>query len=540
MPMEVSLACYTDMIRSFQWHVPEHFNFGADVVDQIARDHDHLALIWCDANGREEFYTFGDIARLSNRFANMLRRLGVGKGDRVLVQLPRIRQWQIAMIGCLKLGAVPVPCIDMLTQKDVEYRAGHCQAKAAFTTNANIGKYATSPGITVRISLGGGSGWVDYQAGMDESPERFACETVHAEDPAIIYYTSGSTGLPKGVTHASRALYAWRVSARYWLDLTDRDIIWCTADTGWSKAGTSILFGPWSQRATVLFHDGPFDAKRRLELLRRYGVTVYCAAATEFRRVLSAGADAWDLPRLRFAVSAGESVNPAVLEEWTRVTRVPLLEAYGQTETLMTILNYRTVPVRKGSMGLASPGTTIDILDSEGNVLGPDQNGMIAVKLPNPQVMLSYWNDPDRTAAAILKRGDASWFLTGDMGHKDREGHVYFGGRADDIINSAGYRIGPLEVENAVITHPAVQECAVVPSPDTERGEVVKAYIVLRDGWEASDALTKDIQNHVKTITAPYKYPRRIAFVPKLPKTATGKVSRKVLRDAEFGLKPTE
>jgi acyl-coenzyme A synthetase/AMP-(fatty) acid ligase len=206
----------------------------------------------------------------------------------------------------------------------------------------------------------------------------------------------------------------------------------------------------------------------------------------------------------------------------------------------MTILNYRTVPVRKGSMGLASPGTTIDILDSEGNVLGPDQNGMIAVKLPNPQVMLSYWNDPDRTAAAILKRGDASWFLTGDMGHKDREGHVYFGGRADDIINSAGYRIGPLEVENAVITHPAVQECAVVPSPDTERGEVVKAYIVLRDGWEASNALTKDIQNHVKTITAPYKYPRRIAFVPKLPKTATGKVSRKVLRDAEFGLKPTE
>ncbi len=521
----------------FEWNVPEHFNFGADVVDRIARENDHLALVWCNAEGAEEKYRFSDIARSSNRLANVLARAGVRKGDRVIVMLRRLPQWQISIVAAMKLGAVPIPCIEMLTERDVAYRVEHAGVVAAITTRPNVGKFgALAAGFKAKLSVGGAEdGWTDLDAALAGASPELTPAVLHREDPAVMYYTSGSTGHPKGVVHATRGIFAWRVSAEYWLDLSHRDVMWCTADTGWSKAGTSILFGPWSQGATVLFHDGPFDPKRRLELLQRHRVTVYCAAATELRRLCNEDVAAYDLSALRQTVSAGEAVSPVIVKQWGELTGAPVREAYGQTETLMTICNQRGDPLRQGSMGTPLPGTEIAILDPAGKLLADGEQGMIAVRLPNPQLMLGYWKDEARTAESMLQTPHGRYFLTGDLGRKDAAGYVYYAGRSDDVINSAGYRIGPLEVEYALLEHASVQECAVVPSPSEERGEVVKAFVVLRPGFTASDGLRRELQEHVKKVTAPYKYPRQVEFIDTLPKTATGKISRRALRDREFG-----
>lgn len=521
--------------ESFQWNVPATFNFGADVVDRFAEDPARVALLWSNAEGREERYTYADMARLTNRFANVLADQGIRKGDRVLVMLPRVPQWQIALVGCLKLGAVPIPCIDMLTQRDVTYRAAHSGARAVVTTAANAAKFADiGAPLEVRLSVGEAEGWIDVATALDGASDRFEAARMQPDDPAIIYYTSGSTGHPKGVTHAARGLYAWRVSAEHWLGLNPGDVMWCTADTGWSKAGTSILFGPWSRGAAVVFHDGPFEPRHRFELIQRHRVNVFCGAATEFRRLVQEDISGFDLSSLRHAVSAGESVNPAVVERWQALTGIPLREAYGQTETLMTVLTMVDRPPKPGSMGLPSPGTEMGILDEDGRRQPPGTPGQLAMRLPNPQAMLGYWNDPDLTAQARIEGPDGAWFLTGDMSMVDEDGYFYFLGRNDDVINSSGYRIGPLEVENALIEHDAVQECAAVPSPDEERGEVVKAFVVLRAGVQGTPELVKELQTFVKSITAPYKYPRRIEFVEELPKTVSGKIRRRVLKEREF------
>jgi acyl-coenzyme A synthetase/AMP-(fatty) acid ligase len=310
--------------------------------------------------------------------------------------------------------------------------------------------------------------------------------------------------------------------------------MWCTADTGWSKAGTSILFGPWSCGAQVLFYDGRFDPRARLELLARHRVTVFCAAATELRRLVAEDFSGADLPALRLAVSAGETVNPEIVRRWVEKTGVPLLDGYGQTETLMTVLNYPCLPVKPGSMGKPLPGTEVALVAPDGALAPAGAPGELAIRLPHPQVMLGYWQEPEKSAAARAAIDGVEYWLTGDVVRRDEAGYLFYEGRADDVISSAGYRIGPMEVENALIEHPAVQESAAVASPDPERGEVVKAFVVLRPGHSASDGLVRELQEHVKRVTAPYKYPRRIEFVADLPKTASGKLRRRELRDREF------
>ncbi|MFN8627095.1 MAG: AMP-binding protein [Candidatus Binatia bacterium] len=531
----IEMVDYDQACRDFHWEIPPTFNFGADVVDRWAEDATRLALIWCNDRDEERRLTFADIRRASNQFANLLQRRGVGKGDRVLVMLPRIPAWQVAMVGCLKLGAVPVPCITMQTARDIEFRTQHSDAAAAVTTRDHVGKFPASHPFRARISVGGGAGWDDFDEGIAACSDRFAPVTVLSNDPAILYYTSGSTGHPKGVTHAARALFAWRVSAWHWLTLTEHDLIWCTADTGWSKAGTSILFGPWSCGSAVLFYDGPFDPARRLDLLERHRVTVFCAAATELRRLLHEATGKRDWSALRLTTSAGESVNPEVIKQWQLLTGKPLLEGYGQTETLMTVLNYPALPRRPGSMGRPLPGTEVAVLGDDNRILGPGEAGTLAIRKPNPQLMLGYWHDPQLTASTTVTVDGSEWFLTGDSVIVDADGYLSYGGRADDVINSAGYRIGPLEVEHVLLEHPAVQECAVVASPDPDRGEVAKAFIVLRPGIVGDAVLQRDLQDFVKRATAPYKYPRRLEFVSDLPKTATGKIRRRTLRDREFG-----
>ena len=536
--MNIDHDKYLSEYKTFSWDLPKTFNFGRDVVDDLAeKTFDKEALIWCNDSGKEERYTFGDISRQSNQVANVLKACGVKKGDRVIVMLPRIPQWQLVMVACTKLGAVPIPCIDMLTEKDVTYRAQHAGATAAVTTAANTGKFAgcsISTLLAVGTSSSIESGWLDFTAEQNSASAEFTCDDTSLDDTAVIYYTSGSTGLPKGVAHASRALFAWRVSAKFWQGLTDQDLMWCTADTGWSKAGTSILWGPWSCGSKVLFYNGRFDSADRLVKIKKYGVTVFCGSATEFRHLINEPGLRESDWRLRLAVSAGESVNPEVVRRWTDQTGVPLIEAYGQTETLMTVANQATSVQKPGSMGRALPGSEMVALNDQGDLVPHGTAGQLALRLPNPQLMLCYWGDPPLTMKTRITGGSTEYFLTGDMVIFDADGYIFYQGRSDDIISSAGYRIGPMEVENALMEHPAVMECAVVGSPDPDRGEVVKAFVKLREGVHGDSALVRALQEHVKKTTAPYKYPRYVEFVEDIPKTSSGKLLRRELRAREY------
>lgn len=543
---------YHDLRSGFRLETPATFNFGTDVVDAVAadaaRDAAAPALIWCNAAGLERSYSFSQMAALSDRLAAALARRGVGQGDRVIIMLPRIPAWQIAMVAALKLGAIAIPCVTMLTARDLDYRLRNSGARAVITTRAEVGKFAAiAPPDTLLIATDASrapdddlprppplTGWQALEPLLSEDPAGFRAARVAAEDPALIFYTSGSTGLPKGVTHSARALHAWRGSAEHWLDLGPGDVMFCTADTGWSKAGTSILFGPWSRGSTVLFHDGPFDPAGRIDLLARYRVSVFCAAATELRHLVALDLGGRSLPDLRLTVSAGESLNPPVLAKWKAMTGRPVLEAYGLTETLMLVANYRDTEVRPGAMGRPLPGVEIDLIVDETRLTQPGETGQIALRLPSPHLMLGYWQDPERTGRTQCSIDGQAYFLTGDNARADADGYLYYEGRADDVINSAGYRIGPQEVENALIDHPAVREAAAVASPDPERGEVVKAFVVLHEGHHASPELARELQDFVKAATAPYKYPRRVQFVDELPRNAVGKIQRRTLRQQEF------
>ena len=540
---------YEELARDFRWDIPETFNLATDVIDRWAAEQDGIALIWENAAGAAAAYRYSDISRLSCQLASALAAAGVSKGDRVIVMLPRVPEWQIALIACVRMGAVAIPCIEMLTARDIAYRVRNSGAKVAICRTGQIEKFAeVEAEVPVRIAVGSlvvagdspaaspppaTAGWRSWEQMVREGSDRFASPRIGIEDPAVMYYTSGSTGHPKGVLHAARALYAWRMQAYLWLDLEPGDRIWCTADTGWSKAGTSVIWGPWSAGATAFQYDGPFEPSERLRLLAKHRITVFCASSTELLRLGSEPTSAYDLTALRRTVSAGEAVSPVAAERWREATGCLVSEAYGQTEALMMVLNYPSEPVRLGSMGRPQPGLDIDIVDDSGRRLRVGEEGHVALLTPSPQLMLGYWQDPERTAECFVEGAEGRWYLSGDPGTKDADGYFWYAGRADDVINSAGYRIGPIEVENALLEHPAVAECAVVPSPDAQRGEIVKAFVVLKAGSTASEKLASELQEHVKSVTAPYKYPRAVEFIDEIPKTVTGKIRRRSLRDLE-------
>ncbi|MBV6823449.1 acyl-CoA synthetase [Pseudomonas sp. PD9R] len=532
--MARNMVHYTQAYRDFQWTLPSTFNFGTDVVDRYARAADGPALIWANAAGEEIHLSYSDMSRLTDRFASVLAKRGIRRGDRVLIMLPRIPDWQVAMVGCLKLGAIPIPSVEMLTRKDINYRVRHAEARAVVVRAEHAEKFVDVLNeVPVRLSLGITPGFESYENAMIEADGVFEPAALSLDDPAILYYTSGSTGEPKGVLHPARSLYAWREAAKYWLDLDRSDVIWCTADVGWSKAGTSILFGPWSAGACTFFYDGPFDPAQRLALLAKYNISVYCAPGTELFRVVDEDVASFDLSRLRHTVSAGERLNAFVAEKWHNKTGIQVMEAFGQTETLMTLANYACMPPREGSMGLPLPGSDVDIIDAQGRRLPQGSEGDIAVRVPNPLLMLGYYKDEARTRESYIEADGERWFITGDIGSRDADGYFFYSGRRDDVINSAGYRIGPTEVENALLSHLSVLECAVIGTPNEERGEIVKAFVILRPGTTPSDELVRDLKEHVKQMTAPYKYPRAIEFVDALPKTQTGKIQRSALRALE-------
>ncbi len=344
--------------------------------------------------------------------------------------------------------------------------------------------------------------------------------------------------MPKGVLHSAYFPRAYLECSAYWFDLNEQgrnDLMWGTADTGWSFSLTSTLVGPWLAGVRTLTYDGPFDPRERLRIIEAYGVTVFAAAASEFRQILGQKIEDFDLGRLRLSATAGESLDGPTVKGWMQRAGCRIHEAYGQTEALMVIANYPCCEIRPGAMGLPLPGLPIDVISEETfTALPAGQVGHVAIRMPMEGMMLGYWQDPERTESCFTTNAAGErWYISGDLARKDADGYFWYEGRSDDVINTAGYRVGPAEVEGAVMAHPAVKECAAVASPDAERGEVIKAFVVLHAGHEGSPELAREIQDFVKRETAPYKYPRRIAFIDDLPKTVTGKIRRKELRDRE-------
>ncbi|MCH2672157.1 MAG: AMP-binding protein [Dehalococcoidia bacterium] len=534
---------YESAYNNDRLDVPEFFNFGLDVVDKWAEDRTKLALISVDSTGENvQHHSFWDLKILSNKYANALRDRGVKKGDRVFIMLPRIPEWYVVMLGLIKLGALPMPGTTLLTSKDIEYRINTAEAVMAITDGENADKIDEAAGgcptLQHLVVVGAGiRGWVSFEEEMAEASSVLDDpEPTRSDDPLLIYFTSGTVGYPKMVLHTQASYGIGHIiSAKYWHDLTATDLMWTLSDTGWAKAAYGKLFGQWTLGAAVMQHDarGRFDAPLTLRLLEKHGVTSFCAPPTAYRMLVLEDLRKYRLDNLRHCTGAGEPLNPEVMKQWQDGTGLVIYDGYGQTETVLMVGNFRCNEVRPGSMGKPAPGFTIRVVDEQGNEMPAGEEGQIAVKVkPERPVGLfkEYWKDAEEMERSFL--GD--WYLTGDKAYIDEDGYFWFVGRADDVIISAGYRIGPFEVESALIEHPAVAESAVVASPDDVRGEIVKAFVILAPDYVASDELMISLQDHVRTTTAPYKYPRAVEFVTELPKTVSGKIRRVELRQREL------
>jgi len=542
--------------RGFHLDVPEYFNFAIDVIGKWASDPNKLAMLWIGQDGEERHLTFAHFAERSSCAANAFAELGIRKGDRVLVMLPRIPEWWESVLGLMKIGAIPIPSTTLLTPKDIQYRAEVSEATAFITDNEGSFKYdqVRKECPTIRFPIlvdehnagrdksgpyAGREWWTDYHQVVDEASPAFTGPKTRSDDPCLVYFTSGTVGYPKMVlhTHASYPI-GHTITGKYWLDLHEDDLLWNLSEMGWAKAAYSNLFGPWVMGSAMFIQDarGKFNAIETLEMLHKYPITTLCAPPTAYRMLVldepMAYLKANPPQALRYCTGAGEPLNPEVIKTWQQSTGMTIRDGYGQTETVILCANFPPLEIKPGSMGKPSPGFEVEVIDHDGNPLPPNKEGDIAVKV-KPQrptwMFREYWRNPDATNASI--RGD--WYITGDRAYKDEDGYFWFVGRADDVIISAGYRIGPFEVESALKEHPAVAESAVVASPDEMRGEIVKAFVILAPGYTASPALASELQEHVKRVTAPYKYPREIEFVESLPKTISGKIRRVELREME-------
>ena len=522
--------------QNFRWETPEIFNFGA-TIDKFAEDPRRVAILWEDSTGRRARLTFADIAQQSSRIANVLTGFGIRPGDPILLVLPRITIWQAAYIAALKIGAIVIPCTSMLREKDLVYRANHSGARAIIATAENAAMIAElrkqCPSLQHFIIAGAPrTGWTSLQESMRQALPTFKPADTKSSDPAICYYTSGTTKEPKAVLHSHGYSYSHRFTGLNWLDVRVGEVHWTTSDTGWAKAAYGVIFGPWMNGVTTFMYNGRFDAQKELELLSRYNVATFCAPPTEYRMLIKEDLSKYQFPKLRHCTGAGEPLNPEVIEVWRERLGHTIHDGYGQTESIILAANMPGMPVKPGSMGLPFPGHDVRVIDNAMDETKVDEIGEVAVRVKPerpPSLFLEYWKNPEETASVF--RGDL--YLTGDQATRDADGYLWFVGRADDVIISGGYRIGPFEVESALLEHPAVMESAVVASPDPDRGSIVKAFVKLREGAERSIALATELQEHCKRITAPYKYPREIEFIDELPKTVSGKIRRVELRRQE-------
>lgn len=541
---------YESMKQDFKIEIPEYFNFAKDVLDQwtnmekAGKRLNNPAFWWIDGNGKEVRWSFEELGSLSRKFANILTEAcSLQRGDRVMVILPKIPEWWLANVACLRTGTVLIPGTTQLTQKDILYRLQSSKAKCIITDDAlapavdTVAAKCENLHSKLLVSQHSREGWGNLKEMMKYASDSHTCVDTKHNEMMAIYFTSGTTGPPKmiGHTHSSFGL-GLSVNGRFWLDLIASDVMWNTSDTGWAKSSWSSVFSPWTQGACVFAHYLPrFESTSILQTLSKFPITVFCSAPTAYRMLVQNDISSYKFNSLKHCVSAGEPINPEVMEQWRKKTGLDIYEGYGQTETVLICGNFKGMKIKPGSMGKPSPAFDVKILDENGTVLPPGQEGDIAVRvLPDRPFGLftHYVDNPSKTASSL--RGN--FYITGDRGYMDEDGYFWFVARSDDIILSSGYRIGPFEVESALIEHPSIAESAVVSSPDPIRGEVVKAFIVLNPDYKSHDQeqLKKEIQEHVKKTTAPYKYPRKVEFIEELPKTVSGKVKRNELRKKEW------
>lgn len=518
----------------------DSFNFANDVIDEWARKRpDSLAMLWVNEENFEKRISFKQMSDASCRVANMLNSLNVKRGDTVIIMLARPVAWWEIMTACIRMGVVASPGTTQLSAKDIQYRTNITNATCIITDTSCVDKVnqvrSRCESVVACVLVGGSAdNWVDYDEFSAAQSSDFSRVETSVDEDSLCYFTSGTTGNPKMCIHNHNYGRGHITTGEYWLDLGVDDLHWNISDTGWAKAAWSSYFGPWLLGAALFIYDAPgFDPVQSLEMFSRYPITTFCGAPTIYRIFVQQDLRQLKDISLRHCVGAGEPLNPEVIEVWQRATGLVIRDGYGQTETTILCGNSINTEPRFGSMGKPAPGIDLQVINQSGEILAANEEGDIAVNT-HPQrpmgLFKEYKGEPEKTAKSF--RGN--WYLTGDRAYVDEDGYFWFVGRDDDVIISAGYRIGPFEVESALLEHDAVVESAVVASPDNDRGAVVKAFIVLNQDCEASDALAVELQEFVKRHTAPYKYPRKIEFVTDLPKTVSGKIRRVELREQEY------
>lgn len=548
---QTSFTSEEDYKRNLHFKIPENFNFAYDVMDAWAEEHpDKLALLWTSERGEEVRATFAELKDQTDRTAAYFQSLGIGHGDKVMLILKRHYQWWLSMLALHKLGAVAIPATHMLTKHDIVYRDQRASVKAIvcandeYVTGQILAAMPDSPTVKVLVAVNSLSqqgkavpeGFHDWRQEWPKAPRFVRPEHVNTnEDTMLIYFTSGTSGEPKMVAHDYLYALGHLTTGVFWHNLTPDSIHLTVADTGWGKAVWGKLYGQWLAGATVFVYDHEkFTAEKIMRQIEKYRVTSFCAPPTIYRFMILEDFSKYDLSSLRYCTTAGEALNPSVAETFHQLTGIQLMEGFGQTETTMTLGTFPWMKPKPGSMGKPNAQYDVRLLRADGTECEEGEKGEICIRVGDEKpigLFKGYYRDPELTKEA--------WhdgiYHTGDMAWRDQDGYYWFEGRADDVIKSSGYRIGPFEVESALMTHPAVVECAITGVPDDIRGMVVKATVVLAKEWKdkAGDVLIKELQNHVKRETAPYKYPRIIEFVDELPKTISGKIRRVEIRDKD-------
>ena len=540
---KASFESYEDFMQNFKIKVPENFNFGYDVVDAWAeKDPDKKALLWTNDQGEEIQFTFADIKRESDKTASFFASQGIGRGDMVMLILKRHYQFWFSIVALHKLGATVIPATHLLTEKDIIYRCEKADIKAIVATGDEIvinhiqNSLPKCPTLKTLISTGPivPEGWFDFNKEIEAAAPFVRPELANTnDDVSLMYFTSGTTGNPKMVAHDFTYPLGHIITGSFWHNVKEDSLHLTLADTGWGKAVWGKLYGQWIAGANVFVYDyEKFEPVDVLHMIQKYGITSFCAPPTVFRFLIREDLTKFDISTLKYCTIAGEALNPKVYDEWKRLTGIKLMEGFGQTETTLTIATYPWLEPKPGSMGCKGPVYDIDLLTSDGRWAEDGEQGEIVVRTNGVKpvgLFKEYLKDPELTHEAYHD----DIYHTGDVAWRDEDGYFWFVGRTDDVIKSSGYRIGPFEVESALMTHPAVVECAITGVPDEIRGQVVKATIVLAKDYKdkAGEALIKEIQNHVKRVTAPYKYPRIVEFVDELPKTISGKIRRVEIRN---------
>lgn len=540
---QTSFTSQEDFNKNFGFIIPENFNFGYDIVDAWAeKEPEKLAMLWTNDQGEVRCYTFADIKLFTDKTASFFQSIGISKGDVVMLVLKRRAEFWFSTVALTKLGATVVPATHLLTKKDIVYRCNAAEIKMIVCAGETVitdhiqEALPDCPTLQHVVSVGPEvpEGFLDFQKGIQEAPAFIRPVTPNTnDDTMLLYFTSGTSGQPKMVTHNFIYPIGHITTALVWHNLTPESLHLTIADTGWGKAAWGKIYGQWIVGAALFVYDHEkFTPADFLEMIQNYRVTSLCAPPTIFRYLIHEDLTKYDLSALKYCTIAGEALNPAVYDTFKQLTGLKLMEGFGQTETTVLLGNMPWMEPKPGSMGLPVPQYDIDLVDYDGRSVEAGEQGQIVIRIKDKMpvgLFKGYYKDEQRTADAI-KNG---LYYTGDIAWKDEDGYYWFVGRADDVIKSSGYRIGPFEVESALMTHPAVVECAITGVPDEMRGQVVKATIILAQPYKekAGPELIKELQNHVKRITAPYKYPRVIEFVDELPKTISGKIRRTEIRN---------